>query len=102
MLSETRSQQRRNWRHIIASTEVLRLAAGPDAVYEFRLGDAMISSSSARRVVNLGIASGLAVFLGACGSMSLPSFSSGPTPPPEPAVAPDMPATIRADEIAGR
>jgi hypothetical protein len=62
----------------------------------------MIRSSSARAVVNLGIASALAVFLGACGSMSLPSFSSGPSAPPEPAVAPDMPATIRADEIAGR
>ncbi|MEA2942825.1 MAG: hypothetical protein QOD09_3354 [Bradyrhizobium sp.] len=62
----------------------------------------MIRSSSACAVVNLGIASALAVFLGACGSMSLPSFSSGPSAPPEPAVAPDMPATIRADEIAGR
>jgi hypothetical protein len=62
----------------------------------------MIRSSSTRTAVNLGIASALSVFLGACGSMSLPSFSSGPTAPPEPAVAPDMPATIRADEIAGR
>src|ERR1700710_383404 len=68
----------------------------------FARGDTMIRSSSARGVVNLGIASALAVFLGACGSMSLPSFSSGPTPPPEPAVAPDMPATIRSDEIASR
>jgi hypothetical protein len=71
-------------------------------VNDFRWGDAMMSSSSTRAVVNLGIASALAVFLGACGSMSLPSFSSGPSAPPEPAVAPDMPATIRADEIAGR
>jgi hypothetical protein len=62
----------------------------------------MIRSRSARTVVNLGIASALTVFLGACGSMSLPSFSSGPTAPPEPAVAPDMPATIRSDEIVGR
>jgi hypothetical protein len=62
----------------------------------------MIRSSSARTIVNLGMASALAAFLGACGSMSLPSFSSGPSAPPEPAVAPDMPATIRADEIAGR
>jgi len=62
----------------------------------------MIRSSSARTVVNLGIASALAALVGACGSMSLPSFSSGPTPPPEVAVAPDMPATIRADEVAGR
>src|SRR6478735_10024619 len=62
----------------------------------------MISSNRARTVVNLGIASALAIFLGACGSMSLPSFSSGPTPPPEAAAAPEMPATIRADEIVGR
>jgi hypothetical protein len=61
----------------------------------------MIRSSSARAVVNLGVASALTMFLGACGSISLPSFSSSPTAP-EPAVAPDMPATIRADELAGR
>jgi len=34
--------------------------------------------------------------------MSLPSFSSNPTPAPEPGVAPEMPATIRSDEIVGR
>jgi hypothetical protein len=62
----------------------------------------MIRSSSTRTVVNLGIASALAVFLGACSGVSLPSFSSGPSAPPEPPVAPDMPATIRADEVAGR
>src|SRR3977135_1196957 len=62
----------------------------------------MIRSSSTRTVVNLGIASALAVFLGACGSMSLPSFSSGPTAPAEPPGAPAMTATIRADEVAGR
>jgi hypothetical protein len=62
----------------------------------------MIRSSSTRTVVNLGVVSALTVFLGACGSMSLPSFSSGPTPSPEPAVAPDMPATIRSDEVVGR
>src|SRR4051794_27172059 len=73
-----------------------------DAVNDFRLGDAMIKSSSTRTVVNLGIASALAMFLGACGSMSLPSFSSGPAAPSEPPVAPDMPATIRSDEIVGR
>jgi len=62
----------------------------------------MVSSRSARRVANLGIASALSIFLGACGSMSLPSFSSSPTPAPEPGVAPEMPATIRPDEIVGR
>jgi hypothetical protein len=63
----------------------------------------MVRSLSARTVANLGIASALALCLGGCGSMSLPSFSSStPTAAPEPGVAPDMPATIRADEIVGR
>jgi hypothetical protein len=62
----------------------------------------MIGSCSVRAVANLGIASALTIFLGACSSMSLPSFSSGPSAPPEPAVAPEMPASIRSDEIVGR
>jgi hypothetical protein len=63
----------------------------------------MVRSLSVRTVANLGIASALALLLGACGSMSLPSFSSStPTAAPEPGVAPEMPATIRADEIVGR
>ena len=65
-------------------------------------GNAMIRSCNARAVANLGIASALAILLGACGSMSLPSFSSGPTAAPEPAAVPEMPATIRPDEIVGR
>ncbi|MEO6843128.1 MAG: hypothetical protein ABI192_20480 [Bradyrhizobium sp.] len=60
----------------------------------------MVRSLSARAVANLGIACGLTVFLGACGSMSLTSNS--PTAAPEPGVAPEMPASIRADEIVGR
>jgi hypothetical protein len=63
----------------------------------------MVRLCSARGVANLGIASALTIFLGACSSMSLPSFSSSsPTATPEPGVAPEMPATIRADEIVGR
>jgi len=63
----------------------------------------MVRSVSVRTVANLGIASALALFLGACGSISLPSFSSSSqAPAPEPGVAPEMPATIRADEIVGR
>jgi hypothetical protein len=60
----------------------------------------MIRSRSVRTVANLGIACALTVFLGACGSMSL----SGPSPTaaPEPGVAPEMPATVRADELVGR
>jgi hypothetical protein len=63
----------------------------------------MVKLSSARAVANWGIASALTIFLGACGSMSLPSLSSTSEPPaPEPGVGPEMPATIRADEIVGR
>lgn len=58
----------------------------------------MIRSVSARTAANLGVASALAIFLAACGSMSLTS----PTAAPEPGVAPEMPASIRADEIVGR
>jgi hypothetical protein len=61
----------------------------------------MIRSCNARTFANLGIASALAMLLGACSSMSLPSFSSSPTEQ-EPGVAPEMPATLRADEIVGR
>jgi hypothetical protein len=64
-------------------------------------GNAMVRSCNARAVANLGIASALAIFLGACGSMSLPSLSSAPTTP-EAAPVPEMPATIRPDEIVGR
>jgi hypothetical protein len=59
----------------------------------------MKSSSCARAIANLGIASALTVFLGACGSMSL---TSTPTAAPEPGVGPELPATIRPDEIVGR
>ena len=62
----------------------------------------MVSLRSVRGVANLAIASTLAIFLGACGSMSLPSFSSSPSAAPEPGVAPEMPASIRPDEIVGR
>jgi hypothetical protein len=62
----------------------------------------MVTSRSARAVANLGMASALTIFLGACSSMSLPSFSSSPSAPPEQAAAPEMPATIRSDEIVGR
>ena len=63
----------------------------------------MVRSLSVRTLANLGIASALALSLGACGSFSLPSLSSSsPEPAPEPGVGPEMPATIRADEIVGR
>jgi len=63
----------------------------------------MIGSGNARAAANLAIASVLTIFLGACSSMSLPSLTSNPTPEPtEPGVGPEMPATIRSDEIVGR
>jgi len=62
----------------------------------------MISSRNARTVANLSIASALTILLAACNSMSLPSLSSTSAPEAEPGVAPEMPATIRADEIVGR
>ena len=60
----------------------------------------MIGSRNARSVANLAIASALTILLGAC-STSLPSLSPSSAPEPEP-VAPEMPASIRADEIVGR
>ena len=63
----------------------------------------MVKLPNARAVANWGLASALTIFLGACGSMSLPSLSSTSEPPaPDPGVGPELPATIRADEIVGR
>jgi hypothetical protein len=62
----------------------------------------MISSRNARTVANLAIASALTILLAACNSMSLPSLSSSSAPATEPGEAPEMPATIRSDEIVGR
>ncbi len=101
MLLETKSERRRNLMDVIAPTAVLRLA-GHGCGQEFVRGNLMVWSRSARAVGNLGIASALTIFLGACGSMSLPSFSSSPSVAPEPGVAPEVPATIRPDEIVGR
>jgi hypothetical protein len=66
----------------------------------------MFRSVRARTVARVGIASALALSLGACeGGFNLPSLSSSSPPPqaaPEPGMAPEMPATIRPDEIVGR
>src|SRR5258707_6295277 len=87
---------------VIAPAGVLRLAARWVRPKIAR-GNAMNGSGNARVVANLAIASALTIFLGACSSMSLPSLSSKPTPEPsEPGVGPEMPATIRSDEIVGR
>ena len=61
----------------------------------------MVGSRSARTIANLGVASALAMLLGACGTFS--GFgTSQPVAVQEPGVAPELPATIRSDEIVGR
>jgi len=60
----------------------------------------MISSRNARTVASLAIASALAVFLGGCETTGFGTSSQ--TAPTEPGLAPEMPATIRPDEIVGR
>ncbi|WP_315792156.1 hypothetical protein [Bradyrhizobium sp. SZCCHNRI1002] len=59
----------------------------------------MKSSRCARAVANLGIASALTIFLAACSS-----FSLSPSAPvaPEPGVEPEVPSTIRPDELVGK
>jgi hypothetical protein len=61
-------------------------------------------SRVARRVAYFGAATVLAALLGGCNSMQgFGNFGmSQPPPPPEPAVEPEMPASIRPDEIVGR
>ena len=102
MLWETISARRRISQDIVATAGLLRFVAGRVRP-QICLGENMISSGGARTAANLGIASVLAILLGACSSMSLPSFSSSsPSPAPEAAPVPEMPATIRADEIVGK
>ncbi len=64
----------------------------------------MITSRSARTMGNLGIATLMALFLGACGSFN--GFSgfgnSEPAAPPEPPPVREIPSTIRSDELVGR
>jgi hypothetical protein len=64
----------------------------------------MIRSRHARTIAKLGIASSLALFLGACGSFN--GFSGFGTTQqveaPEPPPAPELPASIRSDELVGR
>jgi hypothetical protein len=62
----------------------------------------MVSSRNARAICNLGLVPVLALSLGACGTFGGLGSSSQPAPVQEPGVAPEMPASIRADEIVGR
>src|ERR1700756_4170703 len=68
--------------------------------HEFSSGDTMVRSRSAGTVASLGIAVSLTMFLGGCGSMSLPSPTAAVAP--QPGVAPAMPSSIHADELVGR
>jgi hypothetical protein len=61
-----------------------------------------LDSRDVRTAANLWIAATLAIFLGACSGMSLPSLLPSPDGLPEPATVPEMPATIRADQIVGK
>jgi len=62
----------------------------------------MIRSLNARLVARFAAVSALTITLGACSSTNLPSLSSNPEPGPGPGLAPEMPASIRPDEIVGR
>jgi hypothetical protein len=66
----------------------------------------MSSLGYARTVANLTVVSALALLLAACGSMSLGNLglggSSQPAVAPEPGVEPEMPATIRGEELVGK
>jgi hypothetical protein len=63
----------------------------------------VISSGNARPVASLAIVTALAALLGGCETTGF-NFGSSSSPPPvsDPGVAPEMPATIRSDEIVGR
>jgi hypothetical protein len=60
----------------------------------------MMSLGSARTVAGLSVATALAMCLGGCSGMSL--TGSSPSASLEPGVAPDVPATVRADELVGK
>jgi hypothetical protein len=63
----------------------------------------MKRSGSARSVASLAVISALTVVLAGCETTNLGGmFGSSSAPAPEPGVAPEMPATIRSDEIVGR
>lgn len=59
----------------------------------------MIGTFDARRVARLAAAAALTIWLGGCETSGL---GTSPTAAPEPAPVPEMPASIRPDEIVGR
>jgi hypothetical protein len=64
----------------------------------------MSSFGYARTLANLSVVSALAIVLAGCGSTSLGNYfgSSQPAAAPEPGVEPEMPATIKAQELVGK
>jgi hypothetical protein len=60
----------------------------------------MVDTRDVRTVARLGTIATFAALLGACSGMSLMTPSQ--PAPPEQAIAPEMPATIRPDEIVGK
>jgi hypothetical protein len=65
----------------------------------------MLSSGYVRGIANLSVISALTVLLAACGGgMSLGNWGSSSTTPvaTEPGVEPEMPATIKAQELVGK
>jgi len=60
----------------------------------------MVSQGYVRTGANLAVVSALTVLLGACSSFSLSGPSASTST--EPGVAPEVPATIRADELVGK
>jgi hypothetical protein len=94
MLLETKSVRWRNcWTSLLRQQFYAWLRDG--CGHDFVRGKAMVRSGYVRAGTNLGIAAALTIFLGACSSLT-------PSAPPEPYVAPEVPATIRPDEIVGR
>lgn len=63
----------------------------------------MVGFRGAYRTAAIAAVLGLPLIAGGCGSMSLNNpFSSEPAMAPEPPPAPELPATIRSEEIVGR
>src|SRR5258708_16798766 len=96
-----RTPNRTLCRNGIAPVDVLGFCGGRERP-GICSGDTMMGSRNARPVASLAIVSALTVFLGGCETTGFNFGSSSAPAVSEPGVAPEMPATIRADEIVGR
>ncbi|MGH6716513.1 MAG: hypothetical protein ACREDC_10045 [Bradyrhizobium sp.] len=61
----------------------------------------MVSLGRARTVANLSVVGALTIFLAACSSFN-PGAPPRPAVAPQPAPVPEIPSTIRADELVGK